>query len=81
LCNTRLKGPTGYRLADHPEHDKVAEDTMVVNMKGKENFCKDYGYFIYSENTYPCNGQVCEEQRETVAQISLITPAVAQLPA
>ena len=49
-------------------------------MKGKENFCKYYCNSGYSENKYPCNGQVCEEERKTVAQISLITPAVAQLP-
>ena len=55
---------------------------MVQNMKGKENFCKDNCYFNisnsgYSENKYPCYGQVCEEERKTVGQISLITPAVA----
>ena len=58
-----------------------AADTMVQNMKGKENFCKYFGNSGYSVNKYPCNGQVCEKERKTVAHISLITPAVAQLPA
>ena len=47
-----------------------AADNMVQNMKGKD-FCKDNGYFNisnsgYSENKYPSNGQVCEDERKTV---------------